>query len=247
MFRLSQIQAVRRVIPTMGRRMIHLQALDTPNENALKFLSSDMKFLPEGLANTVEVDSLADAFEKSPLSERLFKINGVKSIMLGPNFITINKIDNSLSGNKNLDWTHLSPQIKQVIDHSFASKVPTLTETFKDELQKELDEAVDDDDDAVYEIKELINTRIRPALQDDGGDIHFRSFNADSGTVYIKLKGACKECSLSEETLKNGIENMLKHYVPEVECVKAVLDPEEEIALEEFEKFEKRLSERKKV
>mgnify|MGYP003363416946 CR=1 FL=1 len=223
------------------RRLISLYTATTPNENALKFISSDTQFVPAELTNTVEINSLSDAVERSPLAEKLYKINGVNSIMLGPNFVTVNKVENSLSSNEELNWEHLSPKISRAITDAVNSNVPALRKSYEAELRKEMEEAEDEEDDVTYEIKELINTRIKPAIQDDGGDIMFRSFDDTTGTVYIKLRGACKSCSLSEDTLKGGIENMLTHYIPEVSSVQAVLDPEEEIAIQEFEKLEKRL------
>lgn len=223
------------------RRFLSLQTVETPSENALKFISKDTTFLPEGFDQAIDIESLAEANEKSPLASHLYKINGVQSVMIGSNFITVNKVDNSLSNNPELNWENLKPQVEQFIIDFSNSKEPFMHHDFLEEYQKELDMINENDDDVVYEIKELINTKIRPALQDDGGDIHFRSFDESTGTVYVKLRGACKSCSQSEDTLKGGIESMLKHYVPEVESVKAVLDPEEEIAIAEFEKLEKKL------
>ena len=226
----------------LQKRFISLHTVTTPNENALKFISSDTQFVPSKFTSTVEIDSLADAVEKSPLAEKLYKINGVHSIMLGPNFVTVSKVENALSSNEELNWEHLTPKISRVITSAVDSNVPTLKKAYVAELEREMEEAeYEEEDDVVYDIKELINTRIKPALQDDGGDIQFRSFDDTTGTVYIKLRGACKSCSLSEETLKSGIQNMLIHYIPEVSSVQAVLDPEEEIAIQEFEKLEKRL------
>lgn len=224
------------------RRLLSLQTMKTPSENALKFVATDKtRFLPEGMQQAIDIESLAEANEKSPLASQLYKINGVRSVMIGSDFITVNKVDNSLSNNPELDWTSLKPKVEQYIASFAKTKQPFLDQHYLEEYQKELDTLDENDDDVVYEIKELINTKIRPALQDDGGDIHFRSFDESTGTVFIKLRGACKSCSLSEDTLKGGIESMLKHYVPEVEEVRAVLDPEEEIAIAEFEKLEKKL------
>ena len=222
-------------------RTIHLITASTPSENALKFIAKDAHFLPEGLSQAIDIESLSEANEKSPLATDLYKINGVRSVMIGSDFITVNKVESSLSNNPHLNWKELTPKIEQSIKRFADAKKPFMNPSFIEEYQRELDALNENDDDIVYEIKELINSRIRPALQDDGGDIHFRSFDESTGTVYIKLRGACKSCSLSEDTLKGGIESMLKHYVPEVEEVKAVLDPEEEIAIAEFEKFEKKL------
>lgn len=240
------VPRVRVQLPLL-RRYISLQTVETPSENALKFVSSDTKFLPEGLVQAIDIETLGEANEKSPLATELYKINGVKSIMIGPDFITVNKVDNSLSNNPKLNWEFLKPEITNHIHGFTKSKKPFMNLAFLEEYQREMDAINENDDDIVYEIKELINTKIRPALQDDGGDIHFRSFDESTGTVYVKLRGACKSCSLSEDTLKSGIESMLKHYVPEVEEVKAVLDPEEEIAIAEFEKFENKLKTGKNV
>lgn len=224
------------------QRWLSLKTVETPSENALKFVATDnTQFLPEGFQQAIDIESLAEAAQKSPLASYLYKINGVKSIMIGSNFITVNKVDSSLSNNTELNWDSLSPKILASIAEFAKTKKPYFDAAYLEEYQRELDAVNENDDDIVFEIKELINTRIRPALQDDGGDVHFRSFDESTGTVYIKLRGACKSCSQNEDTLKGGIEGMLKHYVPEVECVKAVLDPEEEIAVAEFEKFEKKL------
>lgn len=219
--------------------------MTTPSENAMKFVATGHRFLPTGVTQAVEIENLVDAANKSPLAEELYKVNGVKSLLIGPNFITVNKVNNDLSNNPDLDWKHLQPLLTEKISKLMDDKMSVLRTDYMDKFQKELDALNENDDDIVYEIKELINTRIRPALQDDGGDVHFRSFDESNGIVYIKLKGACSSCSLSEETLKGGIEGMLKHYVPEVEEVRAVLDPEEEIAIQEFEKFEKKLKQNK--
>jgi len=90
-------------------------------------------------------------------------------------------------------------------------------------------------------IKELLETRIRPAIQEDGGDIEFRGFSEETGEVSLKLRGACRTCDSSTVTLKNGIESMLMHYIEEVKSVVQVLDQEEEVAMAEFQKFEERL------
>jgi Fe-S cluster biogenesis protein NfuA len=106
---------------------------------------------------------------------------------------------------------------------------------------QELDSLVinDDDDEVVGMIKELLESRIRPAIQEDGGDIEFRGFN--DGQVLLKLRGACRTCDSSTVTLKNGIESMLMHYIEEVKGVQQILDQEEEIAIQEFAKFEEKL------
>ena len=105
---------------------------------------------------------------------------------------------------------------------------------------------LDSDSEVVGMIKELLETRVRPAIQEDGGDIEYKGFDEDSGIVKLRLKGSCRGCSSSSVTLKNGIERMLQHYVPEVKSVEQVLDQEEMIALNEFAKLEARLEKKAK-
>ncbi|EEB08089.1 NifU-like protein [Schizosaccharomyces japonicus yFS275] len=105
---------------------------------------------------------------------------------------------------------------------------------------------LDSDSETVAMIKELIDSSIRPSIQEDGGDLEYRGFDEQTGTVYLKLRGSCRTCASSEITLKSGIQQMLMHYIPEVKNVEQQIDPEEEVAIEEFEKFEKKLREQKK-
>lgn len=235
---------------TLGKRFLSIKTLTTPNENALKFVISDTEkhFVPKNFpTNAVEIDDMPSAAEKSPLATNLFKINGVKSIMMGHDFVTVNKVESELSHNKELEWPHLGERIKQSLQEFLKSdKDPINTEYLVRYFQDKnvsSQEPCDEDDDITFEIKELLKTRIRPALQDDGGDIQFRGFDPESGTVYIKLQGACKSCSLSEDTLKGGVESMLKYYVEEVREVKPILDPEEEVSMSEFAKLEAKLKE----
>ncbi|KAL6452614.1 NFU1 NifU-like protein [Candida maltosa Xu316] len=170
----------------------------------------------------------------SPLALNLFKIPGVKSIMLGHDFLTINKEDY-------INWANLRPEIVESLDDFLTSKKhPVITKELVAKSQEET-AAAEDESELISMIKELIETRIRPAIQDDGGDIDFQGFDEETGTVFVKLQGACKSCSASEDTLKHGIESMLMHYIEEVKEVIQILDPEEEIALKEFERLEAKL------
>ena len=122
---------------------------------------------------------------------------------------------------------------------------PSITKELVDQSQQESEVAEAEDSEIVSMIKELIETRIRPAIQDDGGDIEYKAFDEETGTVFLKLQGACKSCSSSEDTLKHGIESMLMHYIEEVREVVQILDPEEEIALKEFDKLEQQLQQKR--
>lgn len=212
------------------RRFLSFQTYPTPNPNALKFVSP----VPVGpLENkTYEFGSTLQAVH-SPLALKVFQLPGVKSLMIGHDFVTVNKQDH-------VNWANLRPEVVELIDKFLTTKKePVIT----DELLQKSDSlaASDDDSEVVAMIKELIDTRIRPAIQDDGGDIEFKAFDEPTGRVFLKLQGACKSCASSEDTLKGGIEAMLKHYIEEVREVIQILDPEEEIANREFERLEFRL------
>ena len=182
--------------------LMFIQTEATPNPLTLKFIPG-IAVMPTGTAffTTPEDAKL------SPLAETLFRTPGVNAIFLGSDFITVTKtIDET--------WEALKPQLlTSIMDHFVAGKPVILTFGTK--------EATDENDsDIVKQIKELIETRVRPAVAQDGGDIIFRGF-AD-GIVSLELHGSCSGCPSSTITLKNGIENMLKHYVPEVIAVEAV-------------------------
>lgn len=190
-------------------RNLFIQTAETPNEQALKFLPS-MNILGEN--ETREFLSGREA-ACSPLALKLFSVDGIKSIMFGSNFITIEKHNNDLN------WSLLKPEIFSILTEFLTNGTPVILEGH--ELSNDM-EINDDDDEIVSMIKELIFTRIRPAIQDDGGDIEFVNFHEDDGTVYLRLKGACRSCDSSSVTLKNGIESMLKFYIEEVQNVEQV-------------------------
>lgn len=151
---------------------------------------------------------------RSPLARQLFRIEGVKSVFFGPDFITVTK------ENEELDWNLLKPDIYATIMDFFASGLPLVTEeTPPGEAGSE------EDDEVVAMIKELLDTRIRPTVQEDGGDVIYRGF--EDGIVRLKLQGSCTSCPSSIITLKSGIQNMLQFYIPEVEGVEQVMDDDE--------------------
>ncbi|KAI5963428.1 hypothetical protein CANMA_003594 [Candida margitis] len=196
-------------------RSLFIQTSDTPNDHALKFLPS-MKILEEN--ETREYLSGREA-HSSPLAVKLFSVDGIKSIMFGSNFITIEK-------SPQIEWQLLKPEIFSILTEYLTNGLPVVNIDGEDaELASDV-AFNEDDDEVVSMIKELIFTRIRPAIQDDGGDIEFVDFRESDGTVYLKLKGACRTCDSSSVTLKNGIESMLKHYIEEVQSV----EPIEEMA-----------------
>ena len=181
-----------------------IQTEQTPNPATLKFLPG-RDVMATGTADFPDRDSAG----RSPLAERLFQIDGVTGVFLGADFITVSKADDN-------EWFLLKPAMLGVIMEHFTAGRPMV-------LEAEGAEAPDteDDDEIVLQIKELLDTRVRPAVAQDGGDIIFRGF--EDGVVYLLMQGACSGCPSSTATLKMGIENMLRHYIPEVTEVRPVL------------------------
>lgn len=180
-----------------------IQTESTPNPATLKFLPGQT-VLATGSADFPTVESAG----VSPLARRLFAVEGVEGVFLGPDFITVTKDEQ--------DWAHLKPAILGVIMEHFTSGQPVM------ETEARAGHAEHDGPDSgiVTQIKELLDTRVRPAVAQDGGDITFHGF--ESGVVYLHMRGACAGCPSSTMTLKMGIENLLRHYIPEVTEVRPV-------------------------
>ncbi len=184
-----------------------IQTEQTPNPQTLKFLPGKV-VMESGTAFYQTVDEAGD----SPFARRLFAIEGVSGVFFGSDFITITKSDA-------YEWQVMKPSVLGgIIDH-FNSEDKTVEKEDEKEAKKSL-QTNEDDSDIVKQIKELLDTRVRPAVAMDGGDIIYDDF-AD-GVVYLKMQGACSGCPSSTATLKMGIENMLKHYIPEVQEVRPV-------------------------
>lgn len=184
-----------------------IQTETTPNPATLKFLPG-RSVLGEG---TLDLRSAEDA-DLSPLAQRLFDVRGVSAVMLGSDFVTVTKADS--------EWPQIKPAVLGAIMEHFMSGAPVLSEGVKPDVS-DGDEFFDaKDGEIVATIKELLETRVRPAVANDGGDITFRGF--EDGVVFLNMKGSCSGCPSSTATLKNGIENLLKHFVPEVAEVRAV-------------------------
>ena len=180
-----------------------IQTEDTPNPETLKFIPGVL-VLNSGSADFPNAESA----QNSPLAARLFKIEGVSRVFLSSDFISVTK-------DIQLDWNTLKPSILTGIMDHFSSGLPSL------EGSIEIDDISNNSEDTetIKQIKDLLETRVRPAVAMDGGDITFCSF--ESGVVTLQMKGACAGCPSSTATLKMGIENMLRHYIPEVTEVKA--------------------------
>jgi Fe-S cluster biogenesis protein NfuA len=182
-----------------------IQTETTPNPATLKFLPGKT-VLPEG---TLDLRNKEDA-ARSPLAEKLFDIPQVSGVFFAQDFITVTKNDG--------EWQHLKPAILGAIMEHFLSGEPVL-KSGASTLTSDDEEFFDEDDaSTVATIKELIETRVRPAVANDGGDITFRGYK--DGIVFLNMKGACAGCPSSTATLKNGIENLLRHFVPDVQEVR---------------------------
>ncbi|BEI79550.1 hypothetical protein CcaverHIS002_0100790 [Cutaneotrichosporon cavernicola] len=215
-------------------RTMFIQTETTPNEASLKFIPGVEVMLNGGSQEFLDIRSAL----ASPLATRLLNVDGVVGVFFGPDFVTCSK-------DESYNWSVLKPEVFAILMEHFASGAPLFKEGHESSGAEDT-RVLDTDSEVVAMIKELLETRVRPAIMEDGGDIEFRGFDEDSGIVQLKLKGSCRGCSSSEVTLKNGIERMLMHYVPEVQSVEQFLDEEERIALDEFNKLEARLSKDKK-
>lgn len=185
-----------------------IQTEATPNPATLKFLPG-RPVLPEG---TLQIDR-RDAADVSPLAQALFAVEGVSAVFYGSDFVSVTKS----SG----EWPHLKPAILGAIMEHFMSGAPLVVDNGGAEPAAGDDEFFDPADaETVATIKELIETRVRPAVAGDGGDITFRGFRG--GIVYLGMKGACSGCPSSTATLKSGIQNLLRHFVPEVQSVEQI-------------------------
>jgi Fe-S cluster biogenesis protein NfuA len=188
-----------------------IQTEATPNPATLKFLPGK-EVMQSGTADFRDADSARAA---SPLAARLFDVPGVTGVFLGYDFVTVTKQEEP-------DWQHLKPAILGAIMEHFMSGVPVMADgTMNDTAADEGSEFFDaEDSEIVLTIKELLDTRVRPAVAQDGGDITFRGYQ--NGVVFLNMKGACAGCPSSTATLKHGIQNLLRHFVPEVQQVEQV-------------------------
>ncbi|MEZ5778585.1 MAG: NifU family protein [Paracoccaceae bacterium] len=183
-----------------------IQTESTPNPATLKFLPGQT-VLETGTADFPSANTSA----KSPLASRIFAVDGVTGVFLGNDFVTVTKADD-------VEWDHIKPAVLGAIMEHFQSGAPVI----EGEGKPAGGHASHDgpDADIVKQIKELLDTRVRPAVAQDGGDITFHGF--DRGIVYLHMQGACAGCPSSTLTLKMGIENLLRHYIPEVVEVRPV-------------------------
>lgn len=183
-----------------------IQTESTPNPATLKFLPGQT-VLEMGTADFPTVD----AASKSPLAHRIFAVDGVTGVFFGTDFVTVTKADS-------VDWDHIKPSLLGAIMEHFQSGQPIMEEGHAPVSGHA--EHHGEDSVVVGQIKELLDSRVRPAVAQDGGDITFHGF--ERGVVYLHMQGACAGCPSSTLTLKMGIENLLRHYIPEVTEVRPV-------------------------
>jgi Fe-S cluster biogenesis protein NfuA len=183
-----------------------IQTESTPNPATLKFLPG-CDVMGEG--KVADFDSRAAA-QRSPLARAIFETPDVGRVFFGADFISVTKTGG--------DWKHLKPAILGAIMEHFTRGLP-LIEGAGEETDGE---SAGEDSEIVAQIKELIETRVRPAVAEDGGDIIYRGFDQATGVVFLHMRGACAGCPSATMTLRNGIENLLRHYIPEVSAVEAV-------------------------
>ena len=206
-------------------RTLFIQTQTTPNVDALKFFPG-VPLLPATCAATTTVEYLSGrSAHSSPLARKLFALDGVSSVFFTPAYMTVTKA-------RDASWAHLKPEVFSLLTEALNSGAPVVlgavspdgvwrvqgaggagTEGDEGVLAPADTQAEEGDSEVVSMIKELLDTRIRPTIQDDGGDIEYRGFDEETGTVKLKLRGACRTCDSSTVTLKNGIESMLMHYV----------------------------------
>ena len=185
-----------------------IQTEPTPNPATLKFLPGE-PVMAQGTSHFPDAISAS----RSPLAERLFEVDGITGVFFGSDFVTVTK-------GADAEWQLLKPTILGVIMEHYVSGAPLLNDQAEPAAEAEKPEVSEEDTEIVTQIKELLETRVRPAVAQDGGDIIFHGY--EDGVVMLEMFGACSGCPSSAVTLKNGIENMLRHYIPEVTEVRAV-------------------------
>lgn len=185
-----------------------IQTEATPNPATLKFLPGQTVLAQE----TRDYRSATDA-DDSPLAQKLFSVEGVDGVFFGQEFISVTKSD--------VEWAHIKPAILGAIMEHFLSGQPVLDGTGEADSETSGEFFEESDAETVKIIKELLETRVRPAVANDGGDITFQGFK--DGVVFLHMRGACAGCPSSTATLKHGIENLLRHFVPDVQEVRPVV------------------------
>jgi Fe-S cluster biogenesis protein NfuA len=218
-------------------RSLFVKIESTPNPDSLKFIPENREVLTESQGSGRQFDTVSSA-KGSKLVRRLLKIAQVTSVFLGREFISVNKLEET-------SWAPLKPIVLDAIMDAYneldSNKVPILDDS-SDALVNADTRISPEDSEVVAMIKELLETRIRPAVQEDGGDIFYEGFDPDTGVVKVRMAGSCVGCPSSTATLRNGVENMLMHYIPEVKSIEQVKGQLETESEKELSSLEERLS-----
>nr|ACO11377.1 NFU1 iron-sulfur cluster scaffold homolog [Caligus rogercresseyi] len=230
LFRMTQGLMSRRWFSAEPGTPMYIRTQETPNPQSLKFLPG-VRVL-ETAGSTLDFPTPSAAY-CSPLAKLLFRVDGVKGVFFGQDFITITKEEDS-----EVEWKVIKPEVYATLMDFFASGLPIVNEDAKPHSDTEIHE---DDDDTVAMIKELLDSRIRPTVQEDGGDIIFMGF--EDGIVKLKMQGSCTSCPSSIVTLKNGVQNMLQFYIPEVIEVEQIFDEADKASDQVFKKLHDKLKE----
>lgn len=194
------------------QRTMFIQTQSTPNADALMFLPG-RDVMPGGVGSA-DFPNLRSA-GGSPLARRLLGVDGVCGVFFGAHFITVTK-------DESVEWAVIRPEVFEVVMDFFLDENNEVLSSDGDSGWSSDTAISEDDTEVVAMIKELLETRVKPAVAEDGGSILFRGFHVDEGIVDLELQGACSSCSSSSVTLKSGVENMLRHYIPEVKEVREV-------------------------
>jgi len=206
-----------------SRRSLFITTEETPNPATLKFLPGRQVVESE----TGHEFRSSQAARNSPLARELLRVDGVKGVYLGPDFVSVTKAEDEL-----VQWAQLKPLVFSTIMDFFSKNVPAVQteEAAKQAVSESFAKRTYTEEqlEVVEMVKELLDSRVRPMARDDGGDVIFKDFDADSGTVFVELVGSCSGCPSSTVTLKNGVENMLRHYIPEVKAVEHTVTLTEE-------------------
>ena len=200
----------------LARRTMFIQTEPTPNPDSLKFLPGKA-VLDSG---TRDFSNFREA-QASPLAKKLMQVDGVRGVFFSTEFVTVSKEEAA-------EWPTLKPLVFAEIMDFYASGDAIIGEEGEAADSLAIDE--ENDSEVVQMIKELLDMRIRPSVQEDGGDIVYKGFDEEAGVVLLQMQGSCSGCPSSSVTLKSGIENMLMHYIPEVSEVRAITEEEEEEA-----------------
>eukprot|EP00667_Euglena_gracilis_P024184 EG_transcript_27692 len=205
-----------RRVPFVASRSLFIKTATTPNPECLKFYSLDLTFLEEG--KVLDFPGPHMAF-KSPLAQSLFELDGVKGVFVADDYVTVTKKEGA-------EWRDLTSKVFTAIANWKQSGQPVL-----DEAAEHSDDCTPrpEDDEVVLAIKELLESRIKPMVQRDGGNIRYIGF--EDGIAYLQLQGACSTCPSSSNTLKGGIERMMMHWIPEVEEVREVMQEDADLML----------------